>query len=164
MITKRQSCLLAMLLAIAWNGCANDPPPPPQADRVVPDFARPSPLDADANVIRLAIWLDRGELNFNCVDQPYWQDITLTPTSVTTRRDDVVLLAEELHWHVGETVITLKGGEVTLDYKKSPTASGQLVFKPSAKYVKVFRDGKWVKGDTEVLVDMDAKTGKVLLF
>ena len=128
------------------------------------DFPKPAPLKGEPpHVIRLEIQVVSGALNFVSLDRPSY-DIRLTPSGVTAERDDVILEADELHWHVGETVITLKGGQVTLDYKRPDGTRSQLLFELSGKYVKVSRDGKWVKSETSALVDLAAETGQIIFF
>ena len=165
---KRQSCLLALLFGIAASGCAGNPTDVPPQSRhvdVARYFPKPAPLSGDGPpVIRLEIQVVSGALHFVSLDQPSYRDIRLTPTGVTAERDDIILEVDELHWHVGETVITLKGGRVTLDYKKPEGARSQLLFELSGKFVNVSLDGKWMKSGTSELVDLDAETGRVIFF
>ena len=167
--SRRWSWLLAVLLGTTLNGCASGPAAPPEPPRlVVRDFPRPAPLKGsngkDSNVIRLQISVDNGELRFMSLDQPGWQDMRLTPTTITAERDGVTLQADELHWHLGETVVSLKDGRVTLDHKNSAGARSQILFKPSEKHVDVSVDGKWVKSDASELVDIAADTGRIIFF
>src|SRR5687768_16612361 len=113
MSNKRQCCLLAFLFSIAVTGCAGAPATPPayrqsRHVRVAEYFPMPVPLK-DSRVIRLEISAISGALHFVSLDQPdTFYDIRLMPTGVTAERDHVILEADEVHWHIGETVITLK--------------------------------------------------------
>ena len=163
---KLPCCLLALLFGIAASGCAGEPAATPHARQIdVPRyFPRPAPLKGEPPaVIRLEIQAISGALNFTSLDQPS-NDIRVTPAGVTAERDGVTLQAEELHWHVGQTVIALEGGRVTLDYEKPEGESSQLLFELSGKCVKVSLDGRWMKSATSELVDLDAETGRVIGF
>jgi hypothetical protein len=160
---NRRSVEAAMLLVLAIGGCASSPPEPAsEAVHVAHDFRAPAPLK-DSRVIRLHISCDRGTLYFVSLDRDSSHDLHLTPDGITADRDNVMLPVEELHWHIGEATVWLRGGAVTVDCVSSKGMPTQLVFKPAGNYVSETCDGKWLTSNGALMIDLDADTGKLLL-
>jgi hypothetical protein len=157
-------CLIGLLTACFLTGCAFNAGET-ETVRDVPDFPRPAPLKSDSAVILLQISLCEGDLCFVSLDQPDWHDIRVGGQDITMDSGpNVRLHSPQLEWNLGETTVILKDCTILITKHSVDGKSSRITLLPARDLIRVTCNGQWQMSTPVELVELDARSGRIISY